>query len=105
MRNKTKLTKGAGSLAAHSLPDKAQQAREAELVRLARQGDADAWAQLYTAHVGRLHGYFRYRESSEADALTSEVFMRAVEALKRGSYEWRGKPFGAWLFSIARKVL
>jgi RNA polymerase sigma-70 factor (ECF subfamily) len=43
------------------------------------------------------------RDRDKAEDLTSEVFQKALAGLK--SYEWRGTPFGAWLFRIAANAL
>ncbi len=79
---------------------------EGVLVRRAIQGDSGAVAKLYESHFEFVYGYFcrRIRSISATEDLTSETFTRAVEALSRGLYEWRGKPFRAWLLGIARKV-
>jgi RNA polymerase sigma-70 factor (ECF subfamily) len=52
----------------------------------------------------RLHAYLRHRigDSAAAEELASEVFVEAVARIDR--YEWRGLPFAAWLFRIARNL-
>ena len=74
---------------------------ERELIRRARQRDADAFSELYRRHVQRIFRYVLLRVGDEtvAEDLTSEVFVRALESL--GAYEDRGAPFAAWLYRIA----
>ncbi len=75
---------------------------ESELVRAAQQGDREAFAQLYEANVDRVYRYVRARVGEPADAedVTAEVFIRAMNALS--SYKERGLPLIAWLYRIGR---
>src|SRR5450432_3284990 len=88
-------------------PEAARPPSEAVLVRQASQGNKDALIALYENYIGRIYRYFYTNVGNIAGAedLTSELFIRAVEALMRGKYIWRDKPFGAWLFGIARYML
>jgi len=74
---------------------------EPDLVRRAKQRDADAFTELYRRHVDLIYRYMLLRvgDESVAEDLTSEVFMRALEAI--GDYEDRGAPLAAWLYRIA----
>jgi RNA polymerase sigma factor (sigma-70 family) len=80
---------------------------EAETVQRASQGDKDALITLYEKYIGRIYRYFytNVGNIAEAEDLTSELFIRAVEALMRGKYVWQDKPFEAWLFGITRYML
>jgi RNA polymerase sigma-70 factor, ECF subfamily len=80
---------------------------EAEIIRRAMQGDKDALTMLYENHVDRVyrHFYAKIGNIAEAQDMTSETFIRAIEAMMRGKYVSQGKPFGAWLFAIAGHVL
>ena len=76
---------------------------EGRLVRQARSGDSDAFAQLYDAYVERVYRYvyFRVTDDMTAEDLTSQVFLKAWENL--GRYQQQGgSPFLAWLYTIAR---
>ncbi len=87
--------------------DEVKLAQEEEWVQRASQGDQDALIKLYERNIDRVYHYFYNRISnvSEAEVLTSETFTRAIEALLRGHYVWRGAPFGAWLLGIGAHVL
>src|SRR5260370_21074431 len=82
-------------------------AEEEKWVRRASQGDQGAFKELYERYINSIYSYFymRVRSKSEAEALASETFTRAIEALLHGDYTWQGKPFGSWLFGVAAKVL
>jgi len=76
---------------------------EASLVAAARN-DPDAFARLYERTV---EGVYRLAVSltgdhCQAEDVTSETFRRALAKLS--TYEDRGRPFSAWLFTIARNI-
>lgn len=75
------------------------------LVELARQGDHEAFGQLYDHYVPSIYRFIYYRVSSKqlAEDLTSETFMRALRSIQR--FTWQGKDFGAWLTTIARNIV
>jgi RNA polymerase sigma-70 factor (ECF subfamily) len=70
------------------------------LIRRARDGDEDAFAELVAMHADRVYGALRRfgLDSSEADEVTQEVFVRAWRGLPR--FEGRSK-FSTWLYRIA----
>lgn len=76
-----------------------------ELVSQAQLGNKSAFAALYRLHVQAVYRYlsYRLRDSSLAEDLTAEVFVRALR--KIGDFEWRGIDFSAWLIRIARNIL
>lgn len=78
-----------------------ERAEEQRLLRQAKRGDAEAFAQLYRAHVQTIFRYIYYRVSDTllAEDMTGDVFTRALKDI--GGYQERGKPFVAWLYSIA----
>ncbi len=59
---------------------------DAELIAGARQGDSDAFGELYRRHVESATAAARAlaRSHSDADDLTSEAFARVLRALQRG---------------------
>jgi RNA polymerase sigma-70 factor (ECF subfamily) len=79
--------------------------RIAALVDLARDGDADAFGQLYDHYSAGVYRFIYYRVSTQALAedLTSETFFRALRSM--ASFQWQGKDFGAWLTTIARNLV
>ncbi len=78
---------------------------ERELVRSAPH-DPDAFRQLYRHYFRRVYAYISYRvgRAQDAEDLTAETFLRALEGLPR--FRWRGKgSFAAWLFRIAHNLV
>lgn len=77
---------------------------EESLIAAAQQ-DAGAFGVLYQRHVQRIYQYMRYRTGTTPDAeeLTAQTFMRALEYLPR--YRCTGVPFQMWLYRIANSVL
>ena len=78
---------------------------EAQLIRRAQQGDAEACSALYDRHYDAVYRYCYYRVSDVAQAqdLTSEVFVRMVDKLD--TFHVRGRPLLAWLYTIARNLV
>ncbi len=79
--------------------------RIAALVDLARDGDSEAFGQLYDHYSPAVYRFVFYRVSSRALAedLTSDTFFRALRSMTR--FQWQGKDFGAWLMTIARNLV
>ena len=79
--------------------------RVTALVDLARDGDSEAFGQLYDHYSTALYRFIYYRVSSAALAedLLSETFFRALRSMSR--FQWQGKDFGAWLMTIARNLV
>jgi RNA polymerase sigma factor (sigma-70 family) len=77
---------------------------EKGLVELARQGYPAAFGEIYDRHVSLVHhyAYTLLGNKSEAEDLTAETFVRALEAMKR--YRWTGRPLSSWLLTIARNL-
>ena len=75
------------------------------LVDLAKEGDAEAFGQLYDHYVSGVFRFVYYRVGSRqlAEDLTSETFVRGLRAIQR--FNWQGKDFGAWLTTIARNLI
>jgi RNA polymerase sigma-70 factor (ECF subfamily) len=68
--------------------------------------DPEAFRTLYRHHLRRVYAYISYRVGRVQDAedLTAETFLKAVEGLP--GFEWRGAgSFAAWLFRIAHNVV
>jgi RNA polymerase sigma-70 factor, ECF subfamily len=73
---------------------------EHDLIRRARSGDEDAFAELVELHAPRVHGALRRfgLGAAEADEVAQEVFLRAWRGLPR--FEERSQ-FSTWLYRIA----
>ncbi len=68
--------------------------------------DAGDFAELYEAHVDRIHAHVRARlgDPDLAEDLTAQTFLRAWQSIDR----YRpipGRPFLAWLFTIANNLV
>ncbi|HEY3726783.1 MAG TPA: sigma-70 family RNA polymerase sigma factor [Solirubrobacteraceae bacterium] len=73
---------------------------ERELLRSARAGDRDAFAQLVSIHAARVYGALRRfgLDPDEADEVAQEVFLRAWRGLPR--FQERSQ-LSTWLYRIA----
>ncbi len=85
-----------------SVSDLAPDFDEREAVDAAKQGDQEALSTLYEFYFPKVYRYVASRVSTSEDAedVTEEVFLRILAGLKK--FSWRGLPFGAWVFRIAR---
>jgi RNA polymerase sigma-70 factor (ECF subfamily) len=81
-----------------------KQVDEKDLVHRAKAGDAEAFTALYDSYMSRVYRYvfFRVADDQTAEDITSQVFLRAWEHLKR--YRQDGS-FLAWLYTIARNAV
>jgi RNA polymerase sigma-70 factor, ECF subfamily len=84
-----------------SLPDISD---ESALVAAAQRNPA-AFEPLYERYVDQIYRYIfrRVGNHAEAEDLTAQTFQQALAALPK--YEWRGLPFGAWLYRIAGNLI
>jgi len=75
--------------------------QEENLVRRAKEGEPEAFEQLYEAYFDKVYRYMvmKVRTKADAEDLTQQVFLKALESM--GSFQWRGVPFSSWLFRIA----
>ncbi len=78
--------------------------RISALVQRARDGDKDAFADLYRACQPGIYRFARFHlPESAVDDAVSETFLRAWKAIPR--YRDTGAPFAAWLAGIARHIV
>lgn len=79
--------------------------RERRRVAAAQAGSEEAWRELFDEYYPRLQAFMRSRVSPQqaAEDLAAETFVDAFRGLPR--FRWRGTPFGAWLFKVARNRL
>lgn len=82
-----------------------KKAADERLLIEAAQKDPARFADLYELNFERVYAYIvkRVRDRAEAEDLTSEVFRHALSNLNR--FDWRGVPFGAWLYRIAANLI
>ena len=78
--------------------------RDDPVVTAAKQGDSDAWRELYRAHAGRLVLWLQHRSpvdaSLSAEDLCHEAWVTAADKIH--SFHGTAEEFGGWLFGIAR---
>lgn len=77
-----------------------------ELVgRASAARDQAAFGELYDRFLDPVYRYLYYRTGSviEAEDLTEQVFLKAWTAIQR--FRWQGKPFQAWLYTLAHNLL
>src|SRR3990172_3463403 len=79
--------------------------REWDLVRRAQQYDEAALGALYQVYYPKIYNYafLQLGDVQAAEDLASDVMLKLLESLK--SYRFKGLPFGAWVFRIARNRL
>lgn len=80
-------------------------AAEWELVRRAQQFDNDAVRGLYETYYPKIYNYafMQMGDVHSAEDLASDVMLKMIESINKFSF--RGLPFGAWVFRIARNRL
>ena len=78
---------------------------EQDLIKRAQAGEAEAFERLYETHYKPVYTYIYYRVGQRplAEDLTSDVFERMVT--KIDSWQPAGKPFIAWLYTIAGNIV
>ncbi len=75
-----------------------------DAVEAARAGSETAWRELFDEHYPKLYRFFLVRvDAASAEDLAAETFSDAYRAI--GKFRWRNRPFGAWLYGIARNRL
>jgi RNA polymerase sigma-70 factor, ECF subfamily len=73
------------------------------LVERAKDGDKDAYGQVFRLHHDAIRRFARVHLGPDVDDAVAEVFTRAWICLPR--YQPTGAPFVAWLYGIARHVV
>lgn len=75
---------------------------EQAVVEAAKEGNSDALTTLYEFYFPRVYRYVAVRLGSGEDAedVTEEIFLKIIDNI--ASFTFRGLPFGAWVFRIAR---
>jgi len=75
------------------------------LVRLAMNGDTEAFGRIYDIYADRIYRHIYYRTGNIEDArdMTQEVFIKAWQKLPK--YKWTNTPFLGWLFTISHNLV
>lgn len=73
------------------------------LIERAKDGDKDAFGQVFRLHHDAVYRFARVHLGADVDDAVAEVFTRAWVCLPR--YRATGVPFVAWLYGIARHVI
>lgn len=79
--------------------------REWELIQRAQALEEDALASLYSTYYPRVYNYafLQLGDIQAAEDLASEVMLKVLESIR--NYRFKGTPFSAWVFRIARNRL
>lgn len=74
------------------------------LVEKAKNGDTEAFGQIYDALVKPLYRYVYYKVDAQiAEDITEETFLKVWQNLKK--YKKGIQPFSAWVFRIAHNLV
>ena len=78
---------------------------EESLVRRAKEGDKQAFSQLYEAHFDRIYRYVALKTGDriEAEDMTQQVFLKAYQSLS--GFNLKGPPVSSWFFRIAHNLI
>ncbi len=78
---------------------------DAALAQRARQGDSSAYVEIYERYQPQIYAYVSYRvaDSSAADDLTAEVFVRMVAKIH--TFVPSDRPLLSWLYTIASNLV
>lgn len=79
-------------------------AKEKDLVARAKV-DRQAFLEIYDNNFKKIYAYAYYRTMSqvEAEEVTSQTFLAALESI--GRYEYRNIPLAVWLYKIASNTI
>jgi RNA polymerase sigma-70 factor (ECF subfamily) len=77
-----------------------------ELISRAKQGDSEAWRELYRAHAGRLVVWLGTRPSRDAAVQSEDIAAEAwlTSAGKIAEFQGTSEEFAGWIFGIARNL-
>lgn len=77
-----------------------------ELISRAKQGDSEAWRELYRAHAGRLIVWLGTRPSRDAAVQSEDIAAEAwlTSAGKIAEFRGTSEEFAGWIFGIARNL-
>lgn len=74
------------------------------LVDLVKEGDHEAFSELYDIFVDPIYRYVYYRvNSSDAEDLVATIFVKVWENIRK--YRAKKRTFSAWIFKIAHNIV
>ncbi len=78
---------------------------ESQLVARAKDMEEDALAALYSMYYPRIYNYafLQLGDIQASEDLASDVMLKVLESI--AGYRYKGAPFSAWVFRIARNKL
>lgn len=78
---------------------------EQNLVARAKRGESSAFGSLYDFYMPRIYRFVLVKvgQREEAEDITHQTFLKAWENIH--TYNFRGHPFGSWLYRIARNTV
>jgi len=78
---------------------------EESLIQKAKEGDGNAFGELYDAYQPRIYRFVFLKTGGKQDAedITHQVFLSAWQNM--GKYEFQGFPFSSWLYRIASNAV
>lgn len=75
-----------------------------KLVELVKEGDHEAFSQLYDIFIDNIYRYIYYRvNSNDAEDLVANVFVKVWENIRK--YRPKKRVFSAWIFKIAHNIV
>jgi len=79
--------------------------QERDIIQRAQRLDQAALSWIYESYYPRVYSYLLLQlgEAQQAEDIASEVMLKVLEGLPK--FRWRGAPFSAWIFRIARNCL
>jgi len=91
--------------ASEAAQKRAELQAEWDLVRRAQTYEEDAIRSLYETYYPKIYNYafLQMGDVQAAEDLASDVMLKMIESI--GKFNFRGLPFGAWVFRIARNRL
>lgn len=87
------------------MSDSLSPAEEQELVRRAQDLDNDALSALFSSYYPKIfrYGMTHLGNTQVSEDFASEVMLKVLDSIQK--YRFRGPPFSAWVFRIARNKL
>lgn len=78
---------------------------ESELIARSKEGDREAFGQLYERHQAAILRYVKRQLASSEDAedVTSEVFLQAWTSIPE--FHYKGVPISSWFYRLARSAV